>query len=177
MTKISKFAAAALFVASGAQAGSLSTSLGESYLSVDFNHQIAPAISITAGVLSNFDQDHTLASVGLGYSLPLGAANLTVGGRANWLSMDHHSNEMTLSLGGDLQIPVGQNVALYGSAYWGPFATGDVDASFDGRVGVNWRFMKSVGLDVGYRYSMVEYDNGHEHELANGVYAGVNVIF
>lgn len=169
--------AAALVFSSAAQAGSLATSFGESQIGLDFNHQIAPNISLTAGLLHNFDQDDTQGSVGLGYTLPLGAASLTVGGRANWLSLDGHSDEMTLAVGGDVQIPLGKSLAVYSSAYWGPFATGGVDASFDGRVGVNWRVMKAVALDLGYRYSSVEFENGHKHDLADGVYAGVNVMF
>lgn len=170
-------AAAALAFSAAAQAGSLDTSLGAEYLSLDFNHQITPRVSVTAHLLNNFDHDDTQGSIGMGYTLPLGAASVTMGGRANWLALDGHSDEMTLSMGGDLQIPVGQSLALYGSAYWGPFATGRVDESFDGRIGVNWRVMKSVAIDAGYRYSTVEFENGHQHDLADGVYAGVKVMF
>ncbi|WP_373974055.1 YfaZ family protein [Chitinibacter sp. SCUT-21] len=177
MKKTLIVALSALTLTSMAHAGSLETSIGSEYLGLDFNHQVSPNISVTADLLHNFDHDDTMASVGMGYTMPLGAASVTVGGRANWLALDGHSDEMTVSVGGDLQIPLGESLALYGNAYWGPLATGKVDSSFDGRVGVNWRINKAVALDAGYRYSTVEFDNGHQHDLADGAYAGVRVMF
>lgn len=177
MKNIIAAALGAMMISSLAQAGSLSTTIGSEYLGLDFTQQLSPPLSLSAQLLNNFDHDDTLASVGLAYTLPLGAASVSVGGRANWYSLDQHGDEMTLAIGGDVQIPIAKSLAFYGSAYWGPLATGNLDASFDGRIGLNWRINQAIALDAGYRYSSVEYENGHQYDLANGAYAGVRVMF
>ena len=162
----------------GAQASELSSSIGNEYFGAHYSHDINQ-YNLNADVLHNFDDQNTIANIGLGKNVPLGANTLTLGAKVNLVDFKYHDTEYAISFGADLAIPLTSQFAIYGGAYWAPdFASsGDLSRYVDTKAGVRFNVSKPLAIDLGYRYSQAEFNERYTRTVADGLYAAVGFKF
>ncbi|AOY00264.1 YfaZ family outer membrane protein [Jeongeupia sp. USM3] len=170
---------AALLVlsATAAQAIEVTASAGDEYQHIDGNASLL-GIDFSADWTHN-DHKGEVGGVGLGIKLPVPVVDAALGVKAVYLSPNDMDSEYAGALGGRLTVPLGEHFAVYGSAYYAPdgFASGDVKTFTDAAIGVRWNVIKPLSIDVGYRYTAIDRDNGGEIRIADGIYGGLGVRF
>ena len=167
-----------LALSTGVQASDLSATFGEEHLGVHYSRDVNQ-LKLSADLLYNFDDEETVANIGLGKNILLGNNTLTLGAKANVFDLAGHDTEFALSFGGEVDLPLNDKFALYGSAYWAPeFASsGRLTNYVDSSVGVRFNVTKPLSLDLGYRFSQAEFNGRHTHTIADGLYGGVGFKF
>lgn len=168
----------ALLLSVGVQAGELSTSMGNEYFGAHYSHDINQ-YKLSADLLHNFDVEDTIANIGLGKNILLGANTLTVGAKVNLIDLKYLNTEYAVSFGADLAIPLTSQFSIYGSAYWAPdlSSSGELNRYVDASAGVRFNISKPLAIDLGYRYSQAEFELGASRTVADGLYAAVGFKF
>ncbi|BCL76082.1 membrane protein [Jeongeupia sp. HS-3] len=171
------FAALLAVSATAAQAIEVNGSAGDAYQHIDGNASML-GIDFSADWTHN-DHKGEVGGVGIGIKLPVPVVDIALGGKAVYLSPTDMDTEYAAALGGRFTVPLGEHFAMYGSAYYAPdgFASGNVKTFTDAAIGVRWNIIKPVSIDVGYRYTAIDRDNGGEIRIADGVYGGLGVRF
>lgn len=168
-----------LLATATAQAISFSGEAGEDYAgaSAGFGLGIpglAGSVSYSHGKNSN-----DVYGFGLGYTIPVGALSLTLGGKALYLNQDRGSDGYGVALGGGLQWPLNRYFSLYGEGYYAPDAfTSHVDHYVEAKGGVRWQVFRPLNLDVGYRYINMAGESGRaDNKVADTFYIGAGLSF
>ncbi|MGL9759925.1 MAG: YfaZ family outer membrane protein [Symbiopectobacterium sp.] len=118
---------------------------------------------------------------GLGYTLPLGAASLTVtvGGKALYLNQQHATDGYGVALGGGLRFPINRYFSLYGvcaSRVLQPYRL--LFRSLEVKGGVRWQVLRPLNLDLGYRYINISSNSGRsDNKVADTFYLGAGFHF
>ncbi len=162
----------------GVQASELSSSIGNEYFGAHYSHDLNQ-FKISADLIHNFDHEDTVANIGFGKNIALGANTLTVGAKVNLVDFRYYDTEYAMSFGGDLAIPLTSQFSLYGSAYWAPdfMASGDLSHYVDAAAGVRFNISKPLAIELGYRYSQAEFNSRDKRTVADGLYAAVGFNF
>jgi opacity protein-like surface antigen len=132
-----------------------------------------------SGTWSHNDNDGDVASLGLGWNIPLGNVLVTLGGKTLYLNPDDNDEGYGVAVGGGAQLPLGENFTLFGDAYYSPDSLSSGIAQYtEANAGIRWKLNPSFSVESGYRYLGMEGKDGHEDNiLADGVYAGLNFSF
>lgn len=125
------------------------------------------------------DNDGDVASLGMGWNIPLGSVLVTLGGKTLYLNPDDNDEGYAVAVGGGAQFPLGEHFTLFGEAYFSPDSlSSGVKQYGEANAGLRWNVNPVFSVDAGYRYLGMEGKDGREdHILADGGYAGVNFNF
>ncbi|MGL9734237.1 MAG: YfaZ family outer membrane protein [Symbiopectobacterium sp.] len=154
MKKIAIALSSSLLLATAtAQAISLSGETGDDYAGASAGFGL-----VVPGLVANVSYGHSKGNndvygFSLGYTLPLGAASLIVGGKALYLNQQHATDGYGVALGGGLQFPINRYFSFYGEGYYAPDAfSSHIDHYVEAKGGVRWQVLPLLNLDLSYRY-------------------------
>ncbi len=125
------------------------------------------------------DNDGDIASLGIGWNIPLGSILVTLGGKTLYLNPSDGDEGYAVAVGGGAQLPLGEHFALFGDAYYSPDSlSSGVDQYGEANAGLRWNVNPTLSVEGGYRYVGMEGKDGHsDNILADGAYAAVNFNF
>lgn len=154
------------------EAGSKWTNLGVSFGANE------PGFTFSGNWAHN-DNDGDIASLGMGWNIPLGSVLVTLGGKTLYLNPDDNDEGYAVAVGGGAQLPLGDHFALFGDAYFSPDSlSSGVKQYGEANAGIRWKVNPTFSVEGGYRYVGMEGKDGHsDNILADGGYAGVNFTF
>nr|WP_225622346.1 YfaZ family outer membrane protein [Musicola keenii] len=163
-----------------AHAVSISGETGRDYVGANANMGLGiPGLSANAGWGHDEKHSNDVYSAGLDYTFALSNASLKVGAKGLYLNQNKFDDGYGVALGGGLQVPVGNDISLFGEGYYAPDAfSSHVDHYVEARGGVRWQPFRPLSLDVGYRYiNMASGKSENDNKVADTAYVGLGLNF
>lgn len=163
-----------------AQAIGLTSESGKEFTNVDAEMgKTSSGYYIQSDWAKNTKNGISTSGFGTGYNLKLGPLMLNAGAKAVYISPEKGDDGVAFPVGGGFSVNIFDGLQLFGEGYSAPHTmTNSVKNYVEANGGIAWTPMTPLRLNVGYRYSGVDGEDGRPgHRLIEGVYAGAGLTF
>ena len=103
------------------------------------------------------DNDGDIASLGMGWNIPLGFCFGDIGWENTVPQSDDGDEGYAVAVGGGAQLPLGDHFSLFGDAYFSPDSlSSGVKQYGEANAGIRWKVNPTFSVEGGYRYVGME---------------------